>query len=234
VVFLATMVAGVVGIAAAVGDYVVEGLRHPFIVDKGALPHRQLWLVGLGVHVVAALVAFPGCLLLLSRRLLRAAPGAHRWIGRVVGAVVLLALVPTGLGLALTARGGTAGTAGFVVTGLITFAAMVQAIVTARRRDIVGHRRAIAQVVAQLSVAVTSRALLVGVGLVADTDTAVGAALVALDPDLVYDLALWIPVVGSAVVAAIVVPRSAQGPLHQGDRREDLVLDRWPVALVGR
>jgi hypothetical protein len=224
--FVAAMVAGVGGIGVAVVDYAHEGARHPFIVDKGTLSWRATWLWALGVHIGAALLSFPGCLLLLSRRLLRAAPAVHRWLGRGVGLLVLLVLVPSGLVLAPAARGGLAGTLGFVATGAWTFAAMVQAIVTARRRDVLGHRRAIAQVVGQMSVAVTSRALLVLLGLLAATPA--GAFLDDVDPELAYALALWIPVVGSAALAAVVVPR----PLSPEGGRREVALDRLRLAAA--
>jgi hypothetical protein len=224
--FVAAMVAGVGGIGVAVVDYAHEGARHPFILDKGSLSWRAAWLGALGVHIGAALLVFPACLLLLSRRLLRAAPAVHRWLGRGVGLLVLLVLVPSGMVLAPVARGGLAGTLGFVATGAWTFASMVQAIATARRRDILGHRRAIAQVVGQMSVAVTSRALLAMLGLLAGTPA--GVFLDHVDPELAYALALWIPVVGSAAVAAVVVPR----PVSPEGGRHEVVLDRLRLAAA--
>jgi uncharacterized membrane protein YozB (DUF420 family) len=226
--FVAAMGVGAVAIVIACWDYVAQGPLHPFIADKGALPWRRAWLAALAVHIVAAVVSLPACLLLLSRGLLRRAPRLHRWAGRVVGVVVLVALVPSGLVLATTARGGPAGVVGFVATGVFTFVAMALAIRAARRRDIVGHRRAIAHVVGQMSVAVTSRALLVALGLLADTDA--GAALAELDPELAYAVALWVPVVGSAVVAHLVVPRP-KGAAHAQDRT-DPRLARWSLAAA--
>jgi hypothetical protein len=94
--------------------------------------------------------------------------------------------------------------------------AMVQAIATARRRDVVGHRRAVAHVIAQMSVAVVSRALLVTAGVVG------GAVAHDVDPDTVYVAALWLPVVAGAVVAHLVVParRAARALPVVGDRHE--------------
>src|SRR6185369_11597026 len=113
-------------------------------------------------HVVAAAFALPGCLLLLSKRVLVRAPLAHRWAGRATAAVVLLALVPSGSYLALFAKGGIASTLGFLLSGAIVAAAMVQGVREARARRFAAHRRLVLHVLAQLSVAVTSRAILVG------------------------------------------------------------------------
>ena len=196
VCFVVAMAMGIATIAWAATDYLADGLLHPFIREKRATGRTAWWLAALGAHVVAALVSFPLCLVLLSRRLLGAAPRLHRVIGRVTGLAVLLLLVPSGLVLSTTARGGLWGSAGFAVSAAIMAVAMVQAIATARPRDVAGHRRAVAHVIAQMSVAPVSRALLV----------LAAAAVPDADPDVVYVAALWLPVVGCAAVVPVVVP----------------------------
>jgi hypothetical protein len=166
--------------------------EHPFVLEKIATAHlasEATWIAALHVHVIAAAFALPACLVLSLRSVQRRVPRVHRWLGRITGVVVLLALVPSGGYLALWAKGGAASTVGFLVSGGIVAVAMVQGIRTARARDYVAHRRCTAHVLAQLSVAVTSRALL----LVFDC--------AAIDPELAYLAALGIPVVGSALVA---------------------------------
>src|SRR5579871_47086 len=109
--FFLAMAVGLVFIARASWPYFFGEDLHEFIVDKLPVPHQGLWLGALHVHVVAALFSLPACLALLSRTLLRRMPRVHSWLGRTTGAVVLLALVPSGAWLALYARGGLAGTA---------------------------------------------------------------------------------------------------------------------------
>jgi hypothetical protein len=197
-----------------------------FVIEKLPLPLEDVWLLALQCHVVAAAIALPGCLALLSRRLLRAAPVAHRYLGRVVGLVVLVLLAPSGLYLSLFAKGGVPATAGFVLSGIIVVGAMIHGVRTARARDLIAHRRAMAHVVAQLSVAVTSRAML----FVLDaTDT---------DPDLAYLVSLWLPVVGSALVVEMLFPRApsttASASTSPGGSHDARVLPRpvRPVSLV--
>lgn len=200
--FLALNAVGAVLITRASLAYFDEDDLHPFVLEKLPLPLEELWLGALHVHVVAAAIGFPGCLLLLSRTLLRHAPRLHRHLGRVTGAVLLFALVPSGAWLALFAKGGAPSAAGFLLSGLIVAVAMTRAILAARARDFAAHRHAIFHVVAQLSVAVTSRALLVGLD------------VTGVDPELSYLLALWLPVVGSAALAqTLAAPRARR---HQG------------------
>src|SRR5205823_62101 len=124
----------------------------PFVVEKLPLPFERLWLAALKVHVVAASFCLPACILLQWKGLIRRAARAHRWVGRTTGAAVLFALAPSGMYLALFAKGGPLGTLGFLVSGAITVVAMVQAIRSARARLFTAHRRAALHVLAQLSV----------------------------------------------------------------------------------
>ena len=150
----------------------------------------------------------------------------HRWLGRVSGVLVLLALVPSGVVLAFDAKGGRVVTAGFLVSAAIVAGFMVRGVLAARRGDIVLHRRAMRHVVAQMSVAVTSRAMLLGLD------------AVGLDPDLAYVVALWGPVVASAAAVELLSLRSAYSgsiaPLLERTLRElpplALLLRRRSVA----
>jgi hypothetical protein len=83
-------------------------------------------------------------------------------------------------------------TAGFLLSATIVAWFIVRGVAAARRRDLVSHRRAMRHVFGQMSVAVTSRALLVGL------DT------LGVNPDLAYVVALWGPVLASAAIAELV------------------------------
>jgi hypothetical protein len=181
----------------------------PFVIEKlqQSLRFEALWMAALRVHVAAAVVTFPVCLLLMTRPLQRR-PVWHRWIGRLTGTLVLFALVPSGVVLAFEAKGGRAVSAGFLLSALIVGWGIVHGIVTARRRDLVSHQRAMRHVVAQMSVAVTSRTLM----FVLDSR--------GVDPAVAYVVALWVPVLGSALVAELVSSRFIW------NRARSLVVDR--------
>lgn len=167
-----------------------------FVIEKLPLPWEDVWMAALRVHVVAAAFSFPSCLVLSSPQLLKWTPTLHRWLGRLTGMVVLAALVPSGLYLSLFAKGGAASTAGFALSGVIVAVAMVEGIRAARRRDFVAHRRHVMHVLAQLSVAVTSRAMLLAFD------------ALGVDAERAYVVSLWVPVVGSLLVVESLVPRS--------------------------
>jgi hypothetical protein len=207
---------GSLAITAGSVVYFGEDLA-PFQLEKLPLPDEDLWLLALRVHVVAASLCLPGCLVLFSTAVLRRRPRLHRWLGRVTASLVLLALVPSGFYLSLFAKGGLASTLGFVLSGAIVAVAMVQGVRTARARRFLEHRRWVLHVLAQLSVAVTSRAMLFALD------------AVALDEHVAYLVSLWLPVVGSYGLVELLSSRKpwrnheAPVPAHRPSLRPDVV-----------
>ena len=198
VLVLLALAAGSAAITSASLEYFGEDLA-PFVLEKIPLPRESLWMLALRVHVVAAALCLPGCLLLSLGVVIRRTPRLHRWLGRVVGAVVLVALVPSGLYLSWFAKGGPASSAGFMLSGAIVAGAMAQGVRAARSRRFNDHRRWMLHVLAQLSVAVTSRAMLF----------AFDAA--AVDEQLAYLVSLWVPVVGSFGAIELLTRVSTRG-----------------------
>jgi hypothetical protein len=168
----------------------------PFVMEKLPLPLEDVWMRALQIHVVAAAFCLPACVVLSLTVVIRRAPRFHRWLGRVTGTVVMLALVPSGLYLACFAKGGLLSTIGFMLSGAIVAAAMIQGVRLARARRFVEHRRWVLHVLAQLSVAVTSRAMLF----------AFDAA--AVDEQLAYLVSLWVPVIGSFALVELLTTRT--------------------------
>jgi uncharacterized membrane protein YozB (DUF420 family) len=184
-VFLVLMLSGSALITAmSLAYFDFENLA-PFVIEKLPMRFEAIWLAALRIHVAAAAFGFPLCLSLLTRALQRRTAW-HRWLGRAAGVVVLFVLVPSGVVLSFSAKGGVLVTLGFLLSATIVGWAMVSGVRAARRRAVLSHARAMQHVVAQMSVAVTSRALIVGLD------------LGGVDPDLAYVAALWGPVLLSA------------------------------------
>lgn len=188
--FLWMMTLGAAFIVASSLAYFDVHELPPFAVERLPVRFSTLWLASLRVHVTAALVSLPLCILLMTRMVQRRR-ALHRWLGRAAGVIVLFALAPSGAVLAFEAKGGVLVTAGFLLSDALVTVFMVKGIAAARRRDLVAHRRAMGHVFAQMSVAVTSRAMLVALD------------VAGVSPDLAYVIALWLPVVGSAAAAEV-------------------------------
>lgn len=189
--FWIAMWIGLALITASSIAYFDFGSLPPFVIEKLPVRFETLWLASLRVHVASALVSFPLCLLLMTRWLQRRRMW-HRWVGRFAGALVLGLLVPSGIVLAFDAKGGKVVTAGFLLSAAIVAWAMFRGIVAARRRELASHRRAMRHVVGQMSVAVVSRALIVGFD------------AVGLDPSSAYIVALWGPVLAAVAIVELV------------------------------
>jgi uncharacterized membrane protein YozB (DUF420 family) len=189
-IFLLLMLAGSALITLSSLAYFDGETVPPFVVEKLPVRFERLWLTSLHIHVAAALVALPLCIALMTRALQRR-PAWHRWLGRFAGVIVLFALVPSGAVLAFDAKGGGVVTVGFLVSAALVAWFMVRGVAAARRRDLRGHRRAMRHVFAQMSVAVTSRALLFGLD------------ALGFSPSLSYVVALWGPVLVSAGVVEL-------------------------------
>jgi hypothetical protein len=174
--------------------YFELGTLPPFMLEKLPLQFERLWLTSLRIHVASALLALPLCLLLMTRFLSRR-PAWHRMLGRVTGVLLLVLLVPTGVVLAFDAKGGAIVTFGFLLSAAIVAASTVVGVQAARRRDLVLHARMMRHVVAQLSVAVTSRVLIVLLD------------IAGMEPGVAYVVALWGPVLLSSAVAELVSVR---------------------------
>ncbi len=195
-VFLILMLAGWALIVRASLAYFDFEELPAFVLEKLPLRFEKLYMFSLRAHVASAIVSLPLCVVLMTRWLQRR-PSLHRWIGRVAGTLVLFVLVPTGAVLAFNAKGGPIVSAGFLLSGALIAWFMVRGVAAARGRDLVAHRRAMRHVFAQMSVAVSSRVLM----LVLDS--------AGVDPEPAYVIALWVPVLLSAAVAEL----SSRGPL---------------------
>lgn len=193
----------------------------PFVIEKLPVRFESLWLASLRIHVASASLSFPLCLLLMTRWIQRR-PTWHRYLGRLTGVLVLFALVPSGVVLAFDAKGGRVVTAGFLLSAAIVAVSMVRGILAARGRDLVSHRRAMRHVVGQMSVAVVSRALIVGL------DAA------GIDPDFSYVVALWGPVLASAAIVELVSSRSVFSTPNLAQSIERIRRDVSPLALLVR
>ncbi|HEY0464868.1 MAG TPA: DUF2306 domain-containing protein [Polyangiaceae bacterium] len=193
----------------------------PFVIEKLPLRFESLWLGALRVHVAAAALSFPLCLLLMTRALQRRAVW-HRWLGRVTGVLVLGALLPSGVVLAFDAKGGRIVSAGFLLSALIVAGAMLIGVRAARRRNLVLHARAMRHVVGQMSVAVVSRALIVALD------------AVGMDPDVAYVAALWGPVLASAAVVEWLGRRPLVWSRNRVQLVERIRRESSPLALLVR
>jgi hypothetical protein len=119
--------------------YFQTGATPRFLLEKGDVARNPWWLATFYFHVVTASL----CLLvgapLLYPNWTRRHPVWHRGLGYVYVNIVLWIAAPTGLALATTAKGGLAGSAGFILAGVFWWASTWSGYRAIRRGDLAAH-----------------------------------------------------------------------------------------------
>ncbi|MDA1195732.1 MAG: DUF2306 domain-containing protein [Planctomycetota bacterium] len=111
----------------------------PFLIEKAAQYQDAVWRVAFYVHISGGLLCLLVALPQFSRTLLRRAPRLHRALGWTYVVSVLGFAAPTGMYLAIFAKGGMAGRLGFIVLGAVFFYTTWRGLERVRARDFRGH-----------------------------------------------------------------------------------------------
>ena len=169
--------------------YFSDPRSHGFVWEKRELADNPVWLAALVIHVAAGIVCLAASFLQFFRPLLRRAPWAHRWLGRIYVSAVLCFLAPTGFYLAFSAHGGAAGTAGFLLLGVLTSVSTWKGWIAMRRRQTAVHMAWMVRSFAMITSAITFRF------------EHVALQLVGADPETGFLIALYLSIAGNALVA---------------------------------
>jgi uncharacterized membrane protein len=119
--------------------YYSLGEDFDFLLEKGSLARDPIWRAAFFHHITGSLACLIVGPVLLSRRALRASVALHRWLGWTYVLAVLCVAAPSGLYLAVFAKGGLLGQTGFVVAGLAWFAATWLGLRAIQQRRLATH-----------------------------------------------------------------------------------------------
>jgi uncharacterized membrane protein len=122
--------------------YFGSGQTPEFLLEKGAWAHEPWWLAAFYYHLVGASVSLAAGTPLMFSAWTRRYPAWHRQLGYVYVNAVLWMAAPSGLALALVAKGGTWGTAGFLLAGVLWWQTTWTGYRAIRRGDLPTHIRA--------------------------------------------------------------------------------------------
>lgn len=167
---------------------------HAFVWEKGTLADRPIWMINLVIHVIAGAICLVSSLLQFFRPLLRRAPWMHRWLGRIYVWSILAFLAPTGFYLAFFAHGGWAGTAGFILLGVITTVTTWKGWVAMRRHQVQEHVAWMIRSFAMVTTALSFRIehiIFQEIGLAPETGFLVALYLSILGNGVVAEALLW-------------------------------------------
>ena len=90
-----------------------------FLLEKGSWAHTPWWLATFYAHIAGASICLLAGTPLMFPRWTSRHRAWHRRLGYVYFNAVLWVAAPSGLALALTAKGGAWGTLGFAVAGIL-------------------------------------------------------------------------------------------------------------------
>lgn len=190
--------AGVIAVNSL--PYFDEPFGHGFVIEKGELARDPIYMAVLLTHVAAGITCLGASLLQFFRPLLRRAPWLHRWLGRIYVFSILAVLAPTGFYLAPYAHGGVAGSLGFALLGIATFATTWTGWIEARRGRMRTHARWMVRSFAMASSAITFRLIHASLG------------IAGVDPYAGYLGALYLSIFGNALVAELLLQKLPHRP----------------------
>jgi hypothetical protein len=122
--------------------YFGSGPAPQFLLEKGTWGQEPWWLAAFYFHLVGASLALAAGTPLMFPAWTRRHPAWHRRLGYVYLNSVLWMAAPSGLALALVAKGGLGGTAGFLVAGILWWQTTWTGYLAIRRGDLPAHIRA--------------------------------------------------------------------------------------------
>lgn len=112
-----------------------------FLVEKGVLAYDPIWSACFYLHVAGGAVCLLAGPLLLWNGLRGGSRRLHRLVGQAYATAVLGWAGPTGIYLAIYAKGGLAGQAGFLLLGLAWYTTTLFGIRALKTRRIRDHLR---------------------------------------------------------------------------------------------
>ena len=178
--------------------YFDGGALPRFLLEKGTWARNPCWLAAFYFHVVGASVCLAAGTPLMFPAWTRRHPAWHRRLGYVYLNAVLWMAAPSGLVLALAAKGGLWGTAGFAVAGVLWWHTTWSGYRAIRRGDVAAHVRAM---VRSYSWALSAPAFRV-------IQTA--AFLLGMEDAPSYVISLWLSIAASVWLAESFLYRSRQ------------------------
>lgn len=203
--------------------YLLPRSNHPFLLERPLLSSQSLWRAVLRLHVVSGMLCLPLGLYLLHPRAVAHRPVLHARLGRLYVTALLFPLFPTGIYLAVFAKGGWAVSVGFILSNVATAIFSVAGVLAALRHDLESHRQAMLRAYAQLASAISFRLY------------HVAFQLLALPYEATYLSSLWLSVLVNAAIAELLIYRRRRRlALRERNRHESRLSLDYPLLSTPR
>jgi hypothetical protein len=99
--------------------YFTHGGDYGLVIEKVVAKRDVLWHISLYVHLITGIVCLLTPIFLFAKRFVRKGIQLHRTIGKIYVWITLVLVCPTGLYLALYAKGGLSTQIGFIVQDVL-------------------------------------------------------------------------------------------------------------------
>lgn len=163
-------------------DYFLPNGMHSFMFERMELTMQDWWRYTLYAHVIGGVLCIVSSLLQYSKWLLKRASVLHKYLGHVYALSIVTIVFPTGVALAMVAKGGTSGMVGFLILSVGTLGTLLLGMRAIFKRDIKAHQAWITRSFALITSAITFRTLQVVLG----TFTS--------NPEVIYQCSLWLSI----------------------------------------
>lgn len=101
--------------------YFTEGASDPFFIEKGETYRNPLWRIAFYLHISFGMICLFAPILQFSKWILNKHPALHRRLGGIYVHTTLWLVAPTGMYLAIYAKGGRWGAILFSILGVLHF-----------------------------------------------------------------------------------------------------------------
>ena len=142
--------------------YARMGMHHPFLQERLDLAANWAWRGCLYLHITAGVACLFSTFLQFCRPVLRRLPSLHRYLGFLYSYALLYIVGPTGLFLALMAKGGMWAKSGFMVTALLAMVFTRWGLEAMRQKILRDHIIWMIRSFALITSAITFRVIYVG------------------------------------------------------------------------
>jgi hypothetical protein len=99
--------------------YFTHGGDYGLVVEKVVAKRDVLWRISLYVHLLTGIICLMAPIFLFAKRFVKNGVRLHQAIGKIYVWITLILVCPTGMYLALYAKGGLVTQVGFVLQGVL-------------------------------------------------------------------------------------------------------------------
>jgi hypothetical protein len=137
--------------------YFTHGGEYGILPEKRLAQNEVLWNIAFYLHLPSGIICLLTPIFLFQNALIKAGSNLHRIVGKLYGYITIFIVCPTGIVLALYAKGGLITQIGFVLQGILLTFFTMKASTAAKHHKISLHKDYIVRSFAIVAVVLSFR-----------------------------------------------------------------------------